>query len=113
VLLAGSGQLWLRKSASSLWEYDVLLSPGTADEWIYKRDPTLRLPMAEALWERDGVRYIQPEIQLLYKAKSPRPKDEADFLTTLPHLDGRRRAWLREALRKTSPPSHPWLNALG
>ena len=112
VLLPGSGQLWLRRSAAHAWEYDVLLSPGSAQEWIYKRDPSLRLPLTDALWERDGVRYLQPEIQLLYKAKGRREKDEADFRATLPHLDRPRRTWLREALLKTSTARHPWLAAL-
>jgi hypothetical protein len=114
VLLPGSGQVWLRKSARDLWEFDVLLSPGSVDEWIYRRDPSLRLPLREALWEHEGVRYLQPEIQLLYKAKARRPQDEADFRTTLPLLDARRRSWLHEGIAKTLlSPDHPWLGALG
>lgn len=113
VLLPGCGQLWLRQSARDAWEYDVLLSPGNANEWIYRRDPALRLPLSAALWERDGVRYLQPEIQLLYKAKARRAMDDADFRATLPFLDARRRSWLREALRKTLPAAdHPWARAL-
>ncbi len=114
VLLPGSGQVWLRKSARDDWEYDVLLSPGSVEEWIYRRDPSLRLPLREALWEHEGVRYLQPEIQLLYKAKARRPRDDADFRSTLPHLDARRRSWLRAALVKTlSSTDHPWIGALG
>jgi len=114
VLLPGSGQVWLRKSASDAWEYDVLLSAGSVDEWIYRREPSLRLPLNQALWEQDGVRYLQPEIQLLYKAKARRLKDDADFRAALPLLDARRRAWLREALVATLPSTdHPWIDVLG
>ena len=114
VLPPGCGQLWLRRSARDAWEYDVLLSPGSSDEWIYRRDPSLRLPLSTALWEHDGVLYLQPEIQLLYKAKARRAQDDADFRTTLPYLDARRRTWLREALVKTLPATHhPWAGALG
>ena len=112
VLPEGCGQVWTRASALDPWEYDILLAPGTADEWVYKRDASLRMPMTEALWERDGVRYLRPEIQLLYKAKGLRPKDQADFDATLPFLDDRRRAWLRDGLERTLP-GHPWLAALG
>lgn len=108
----GCGQLWVRRSAADPWEYDILLGPGSAGEWRYRRDPELRMPMAEALWERDGIRYLQPEIQLLYKAKGRRPKDEDDLRATLPHLDARRRAWLAEALERTLP-GHPWIPRLG
>lgn len=108
----GCGQLWVRRSAADPWEYDILLGPGTTEEWQYRRDPSVRMPMADALWERDGIRFLQPEIQLLYKARGLRDKDRADFDATLPFLDDRRRAWLAEALRRTIP-GHPWLAALG
>jgi hypothetical protein len=78
---------------------------------VYKRDATLRMPLADALWERDGVRYLQPEIQLLYKAKGQRSKDDADFVATLPFLDSTRRAWLRDALIRTIP-GHDWIEHL-
>ena len=110
-LLPDSGQLWTRRTAAEPWEYDILLGPGTREQWQYKREPAIRMPMADALWERDGIRYLQPEIQLLYKAKGLRGKDQADFDSVLPHLDARRRAWLADALRRTLP-THPWLSAL-
>lgn len=111
VLPTGCGQVWTRRSATSPWEYDVLLSPGTPDEWVYKRDPALRMPMEQALWSRDGVAYLQPEIQLLYKAPGLRPKDQLDLERTLPHLDAARRGWLADALTRTLP-GHPWLALL-
>lgn len=107
----GCGQLWTRRSAADPWEYDILLGPGTPQEWRYRRDPSIRMPMAEALWDQDGIRWMQPEIQLLYKARGLRAKDEADFSATLPHLDARRRAWLRDALTRTHP-GHPWIPRL-
>lgn len=107
----GCGQLWSRPSAADPWEYDILLGPGDADEWQYKRDTRIRMPMADALWERDGIRYLQPEIQLLYKAKGLREKDQADFDATLPFLDARRRSWLADALERTLP-AHPWTPSL-
>lgn len=111
VLPEGCGQVWTRQHAAAPWELDVLLSPGSADEWVYKRDASLRMPLREALWERDGVRYLQPEIQLLHKAKAARPKDLLDLDSTLPHLGPRRRAWLAEALERTLP-AHPWIARL-
>ena len=111
VLPPGTGQLWARPDAAQPWEYDILLSPGTDDEWVYKRDATIRMPMRDALWERDGIRYLQPEIQLLMKAKGLRPKDAEDFAAASPMLDDDRRAWLRAALERTLP-SHPWIAEL-
>jgi hypothetical protein len=56
----------------------------------------------------EGIPYIAPEIQLLYKAKGRRPKDEADFMAVHPHLDQQSRAWLTQALTIVHP-GHPWL----
>ncbi len=111
VLPEGCGQLWTRRSARDPWEYDVLLSPGTPDEWVYRRDPSIRMPMVDAVWRHEGIPYLQPEIQLLYKASGLRDKDQADFSVTLPHLDERRRRWLRDALLTTLD-AHPWIDAL-
>lgn len=112
VLPEGCVQVWTRRSAHDPWEYDVLLSPGTADEWVYRRDPGIRMPMSQALWHRDGIAYLQPEIQLLYKAKGLRPKDQADFQATLPHLDDPRRTWLQQSLIATLGDHHPWVGSL-
>lgn len=112
VLPEGCGQVWTRRSATDNWEYDVLLAPGTPEEWIYKRDQSIRLPMAEALWQRKDIPYLQPEIQLLYKAAGLRDKDQADLKATLPHLDARRRSWLRDALVETAGEQHPWIEEL-
>ena len=55
--------------------------------------------------------YLAPEIVLLFKAKAPRAKDEADFAGVLPLLDARRKAWLDAALGLVHP-DHPWRTAL-
>ncbi|QPZ39534.1 nucleotidyltransferase domain-containing protein [Paramicrobacterium chengjingii] len=112
VLPEGSTQLWTRAGAASAWEFDILLSPGDERTWVYKRDPALRMPLSDALWERNGVQYLRPEIQLLYKAKGDRPKDRADLETVLPRLEASRRSWFVDALHRTDP-RHPWLTALG
>jgi hypothetical protein len=55
-----------------------------------------------------GCPYLRPEVQLLYKAKQRRAKDEADFAAVAPLLDPDPRRWLRAALARIHP-SHPWL----
>lgn len=111
VLPSGCGQVWTRRRATAPWEFDILLAPGSSQEWVYKRDDALRMPMSEAIWERDGVVYLQPQIQLLYKAKGLRAKDQLDFDNTLPHLGESHRAWLKAALERTLP-GHRWIQSL-
>ena len=50
-------------------------------------------------------------MQLLFKAKAPRPKDEADLEAALPLLDATQRTWLRHALNLAEPAS-PWRSRL-
>ncbi|MEV0590446.1 hypothetical protein [Nonomuraea cavernae] len=51
------------------------------------------------------------EVQLLYKAKGTRPKDQADFEAVLPLLSDGQRRWLDEAL-ETEHTTHPWRERL-
>lgn len=109
--LEGAIQVWTRPHALAPWEYDILLAPGTPQEWVYRRDESIRRPMEEALWTREGIPYLRPEIQLLYKAAGLRAKDQTDFEVTAPLLDAESRNWLRTQLVRTLP-GHPWTAAL-
>lgn len=108
---ATCNNLWLRESGTSPWEYDVILMDTTAERWTYRRDPRISLPFSDVLWERDGIRYLRPEIQLLHKAPALRPQDQGDFEACLPLLDFAGRTWLRTALQ-IAHPGHPWIDAL-
>ena len=54
------------------------------------------------------MRYLRPELVLLFKAKAARPKDWADLRATLPRLEPRAVSWLHGRLAETLP-GHPWL----
>jgi hypothetical protein len=63
----------------------------------------------EATWVAgDGIRYLRPEISLLYKAALHRPKDDRDLRVTWPLLGEREQQWLRDTVRRLYP-DHPWL----
>jgi hypothetical protein len=59
----------------------------------------------------DGVRYLRPEVTLLYKAALHRPKDDRDLAVTWPLLGEAARGWLRDAVGRLYP-DHPWLAQL-
>lgn len=103
--------LWLRRGGAEPWEYDVILMHATHATWTFKRDARVSRPLAEILWERDSIRYLAPEVQLLHKARALRPQDQADFEATVPLLDATARTWLRDALELTHP-DHDWIAAL-
>lgn len=108
-LSPGREQLWVRRNAASPWVVDVLLTPADGDTWIFKRDERIRLPLGRVGWVApDRVRYLSPEVVLLFKAKGRRPKDDMDFRSLLPRLADDARRWLHDALA-VAHPGHPWL----
>jgi len=70
-----------------------MLADSAGDEWLFRRDPRMRRPLAiTGCWSDAGLPYLASEIQLLYKATaSPRAKDEADVAQAPPHLAPERR----------------------
>ena len=105
-------QTWVRERNGGRWRVDVMREPWDGNTWICRRDPRIRLQAPSLIsCTADGIPYLQPEVVLLFKAKVVRPKDEMDFATVLPHLDARRRSWLRDALTLVHP-GHAWLESL-
>lgn len=101
--------LWCRRSPESPWELDVTVGGGDEANWIYRRDQTIRRPWSDAvLTTSSGIPYLAPEIQLLFKSKDHRPKDDLDAATVIPQLEVPRRVWLFGHL----PTDHPWFRYL-
>jgi hypothetical protein len=82
-----------------------------AQDWLFRRDARIRRPLALAFVTDRAAPFLAPEIVLLYKAKSPSWKDDADFHSVLPRLEREQRAWLARALHVTAP-GHPWATIL-
>ncbi len=61
-------------------------NPDSAATWVYRRDSRIRGPLRKFGSVLQGLPCLRPEIQLLYKSKEPRPKDELDFEMCLPLL---------------------------
>jgi hypothetical protein len=97
--------LWCRRRAGAPWQLDVTLGDGDDEQWIYRRDPRIRMPWSRAvLHTAGGIPYLAPHLQLLYKSKEPREKDDLDAAVVIPLLDEREARWLAEHLQ----PGHPW-----
>jgi Aminoglycoside-2''-adenylyltransferase len=108
-VLAATHQTWLRDPATGNYLLDVFREPHDGDTWICRRDETIRLPYSEIIHHTpDGVPYLAPELVLLFKAKHARPKDEADFDTTIPHMTPAQRTTLAGLLARVHP-GHRWL----
>jgi hypothetical protein len=111
--LAAHHQTWARDPATGAWRLDVMREPWEGETWVFRRDPRIRLPRDRVIAHTsDGIPYARPEIALLYKAKSTRPKDDADFASVLPLLGDEQRAWLAASIALVHP-EHHWLQSLG
>jgi hypothetical protein len=105
-------QIWMRENAQSPWRVDCILNGSVDGRWQSKRDPSFVADLEDVTWVADdGVRYLNPEIALLFKAKQARAKDGIDLANSWPLLDADRRAWLREAVAADYP-DHPWAGRL-
>jgi len=105
--------LWGRRSGGSEWMLELLLDESAGEEWVFRRQPGIRRPLALVVrHDPEDIPYLAPEIQLLYKAAHPRAEDQADFERVAPRLEAEPRAWLRHTLARISP-RHPWLAVLG
>lgn len=104
--------LWCRPTATDPWAIELMLDEADGDTWVYRRDPRIRRSMSTAVRQSPGgLPYLAPEIQLLYKSKAPRERDEMDFARTYPLLAPDARHWLQDALELVNP-DHSWITEL-
>ena len=113
----GLQDIWARKPATSTnpenpWQIQIMLFDVGNENWIFKRDESIRKPLNETLIpSKKGHRILAPEIQLLYKSKSLRPKDQMDFKSAVNTLSAQQKLWLKQALQKIYG-THIWIDAL-
>jgi hypothetical protein len=108
-VLAATHQTWLRDPGTGSYLLDVFREPHDGDTWICRRDETIRLAYSDIIHHtRDGIPYLAPELVLLFKAKHARPKDQADFNQTIPHMTATQRETLAQLLARAHP-GHQWL----
>ena len=101
--------LWIRRGPNEPWCLDIQIGDGSDEQWIFRRDPSIHLSWDQAiLVTKDGVPYLAPEIQLLFKSKNVRSKDDADAREVIRELNESQSAWLRRGI----PSEHQWLRYL-
>jgi|SRR5712664_3858909 len=103
--------IWCRRQESGPWSLEILIEESTNQDWLYRRNHLVTLPLDEVMEGAEGVPVMAPEVVLLYKAESPRERDRVDFSAALPLLSVRKREWLRFALSEAHP-ACPWLAEL-
>lgn len=107
-----STQVWLREHAQAPWVADLYASPG--DERAMRLDfyPDFHAPLTSVTWVReDGIRVLNPEVVLGFKARLLRGQDDTDLQIALPMLSERAVERLRLLVLAVDR-AHPWLARL-
>ena len=79
---------------------DLRVTPDRDGTWTNKRLPDHVLPVEEATFvAEDGIRYLSPEITLLYKAGSAARRTTGTSRSRWPLLAPEQRDWLRDGVR--------------
>lgn len=109
VLPSHVSDVWCRKPGGP-WRFQVMLDDGEGALWRSRRCAAVTRPIAElGSCSAEGIPFLAPEIQLFYKAKAPRPKDEVDYVAAWPLLSGPQKAWLRQAIVEAYGRDNAWL----
>lgn len=108
----GIHDIWAHRTPADAWQLQVMLLEADGDEWFSRRHPMIRGLRQDLLVNCHHIPCVRIEVQLLYKAKGNRPKDQLDFQACLPLLPAEAKAWLKQALHYEHPNGHPRLSAL-
>jgi hypothetical protein len=105
--------VFCRPGPTAPWAFQFNLAETLGDQWVFRRDRRVRRSLAALTCRSvEGLPYVAPEVQLLFKARAtPRPKDEHDFAIAHGLLCEEGHAWLDAALALYSP-EHPWRTRL-
>jgi hypothetical protein len=59
--------VWARPRAQDPWQIDFKIEPVEGDRWLYRRDPSVRVPLDELGILVDGVPFLAPAVARLYR----------------------------------------------
>lgn len=105
--------IWIRVEAQGPWKIQVMLQDHSAQDWLFRRDHSVSGSMEDLIFQTEnGIPVLNPSIQLLYKGKGARGKDQQDFQEVLPYLHVEQKAWLGEKIGQVYGLQHPWIEQL-
>jgi hypothetical protein len=113
VLGHGVHDVWCRQTADDDWRLQLMLDESDGEDWVSRRDSRIRAQIDEIGCETaTGIPYLAPHVQLFYKAKNLRKKDEVDFAAVIGSGISLNTVWLRDAIVQVYGVHHPWLPRL-
>jgi hypothetical protein len=58
--------VWGRPSTATAWHIDFKVEAVEGDEWVYRRDSSVRRPVADLGVVVEGIPYLAPDLAQLY-----------------------------------------------
>jgi hypothetical protein len=101
--------LWARAHDGGPWRVQVNLEDGDDTRWRYRRDRRVQRAWDDVIWHHGALPFVNPAVQLLWKARDVAPKDQLDYDAVAPRLAAAEQAWLTGAIALAHPES-PWRN---
>ena len=102
------------KGQDKLTFVEFLFNDKENGRFLYARNHDIFLPLSQAILTSCGIKYLAPEMVLLYKSTDTERKGyQLDYDMTVGAMTAEQRAWLWNALKVMNPNGHKWLKANG
>ena len=112
-LPAAAHDVWCRTRSEGPWQLQLMFDESAGDRWVSRRNRAVSLRLdALTRHSTEGLPYLAPHVQLFYKAKQPRAKDDFDLEASLPCLSAAEAGWLATAIARAYGNQHAWIPRL-
>ncbi|MGB1288717.1 MAG: amino acid transporter [Aggregatilineales bacterium] len=111
-LPVGVHDIWGYQSGVNQWQFQFMIAEVNNGNWVSRHHPEIRFARDTLINIYNNIPCIRSEVQLLYKSRNRRPKDEVDFDVCVPLLSTHQKKWLRQNIQKLFPEGHPWLSRI-
>ncbi len=102
-----------REFQSELDYMEVFFDEVEDTYFVYRGEPRVKRHVAQAILEGKRVKYLAPELVLLYKSNRLSEKNLQDFGSVIGSLNEEQKSWLKKALLLVyGGNSHAWLEQL-
>ena len=92
---------------------EFLFNDAVNGNFLYARNHDISLPLEQAILTVEGVRYLAPEIVLLYKSTETEHEGyQLDFDLAIKAMTDTQKKWLYDALAMMNPNGHKWLDMM-
>ena len=97
------------RGQSSLTFIEFLFNDVKNGCFLYARNHDISLSLAQAILIRDGIKYLAPEMVLLYKSTdTEREGYQLDYDAAITAMPDERKRWLYNALTMMNTSGHKW-----